>query len=147
MGNYNDGALRYGTRRIDVFAPQGSGPLTQTTWPSPKKGTYVLENATVNRTAHEIDQYTELRSPFGSVAVEDFVRGSAVAQWSNQPSLQVGDGFNVAFETDNTNAIINESFVITGVDGAETQGEYFKQNIRFKKLYQGSVPASTSLAQ
>lgn len=118
---YNDGSIPYGAR-LETFSRSGSGI-----------GSYVLENVTIKRKSKLISRYDELGAPDGSVGVFDFDEGSAVAQLATSGStpLRRGDTFTDTFDA-GTGA---EKWFVTEVDQPESQNEYKKQSVNFRKAY------------
>lgn len=140
---WNDGALIYGARKLDIYPMDaGSGGSgTGSTWATgPKRATYVSEQISVTRSTRKVMQYDETGKPNGSFGVEDFVTGSTVIQIAATANEVVaGDAFTI--KLDGTNA---ESFVITEVSHPEAQLEARKQSISFQKLYKATGPTLTA---
>jgi hypothetical protein len=143
MSNWNDGALIYGARKLDIYPMDaGSGGSgTGSTWATgPKRATYLSEQITVNRPQAVANQKTEAGVPAGGFGVDDFVTGSTVIQIADiAKEAHAGDAFTV--KLDGTNS---ESFVITDAGHAEEQLSPRKQSISFRKLYIATGPTLTA---
>ena len=145
MSQFNDNAVWYGTRKIDFYPQVVPGaPGTASSYAgSAKKSTNVCENCEATDTAYSQNQYNETRQPSGGFDVQDFKEGSCTVQVADVTKLiVVTDGFTIKF--DNTN---QESYRVISAGAPESQGEFRKQSIRFKKIYNiiaGNLPPLTA---
>lgn len=125
---YNDGSVPYGARtEVVKRGATYSGGTTV--------GTFIFESITLDRNDKAIKQYDELGAPLKSAGVFDFDEGTATVQVvTNGTLLQRGDLFQDTFDSV-TGA---ETFVIFKVGEPETQNDYKKLTVSFRKKYASS---------
>lgn len=94
--------------------------------------TYVLEGASFTRSGNRVDIDDSNGEPIGSTIVPQRIEGSATLQYptdsdTTAPNPTIGQEF-VTNTTDGRN---NDTFVITEVGDAQSQGDYAKCSISF----------------
>jgi len=111
---FNDNNVDYGSRVLSINAVN-----------------YVADNFTVTFATKEILKTNELDEPTGSVAVPDFVRGTAQIQMgANTAYVTIGQNF-----TTNIANTVNGVFFIQSVEIPEDKTAEKKQSITFIKKY------------
>jgi hypothetical protein len=139
MPNWNDGALKWGSRKVKFYSPS-STDASGTIWGT-LKGIYILETNGINRPQMVVRQYDEVRTPNGAIGLDDFVEGTATVQFGpSQTFIATGDAFTTVL--DNSPGATAEGFVVTGTDEPEAQGDIRKQNIRIQKIVTATKPTA-----
>lgn len=138
---FSDGSIPFGTRHVDIYpqtAPVANGSPSSYAG-AVKKGTYVLEGFTPDRTSRVVRQYNEVNAPSGAFATDDFTTGSCVAQISDVTKpIAKYDAFTI--KQDNNTV---ESFWVVSASTPEAQGEYRKQNLQLQALVSIAGPPLT----
>jgi hypothetical protein len=139
MPNWNDGALKWGSRKVKFYSPS-STDASGTVWGT-LKGIYILETNTVTRPQSVVQQYDEVRTPNGAIGLDDFVTASATVQFgAGQVFIATGDAFSTVL--DNSPGATAEGFVVTNAEEPEAQGDIRKQSIRLEKIYTATKPTT-----
>lgn len=94
---------------------------------------YIAESYTPTRPTAVIERRNAVNEPSGSVGVADFVTGSAVLQKAATSTAMPTPGMTFQHTEDST--VGAETFYITEVSQAKSQGEATKFNISFRKKY------------
>jgi hypothetical protein len=141
MSFFSDGAIPFGTRKIDVYpatAPGANGQASSYAG-AVKKGTYTCEALSPDRPARVVRQYSEVNQPQGAFATDDFDTVSTTVQVSDvtKPIARY-DGFTVKLDNNTV-----ESWWATNVSTPEQQGEYRKQTVNWQKLVSIAGPPLT----
>jgi hypothetical protein len=133
MGNWNDGGLPYGARKVKLYPAGASDASGNTTWTGAAKGIYILESFSPTRGQSVLKRKDESGLPNGALGVDDFVEGSATVQLAQvaTPLVDTGDAFTTVRRGASGAA---ESFVVINADEPEEQNGIRKQSIRIHKL-------------
>lgn len=139
--SFSDGSIPHGTRHVDIFpatAPAGNGQPSSYAG-AVKKGTYVLEGFSPERSSRVVRQYNEVSTPSGAFATDDFTTASCVAQvFDVTKPIKKYDAFTIQQDGATT-----ESYWVTSAGTPEQQGEYRKQNINLQVLVSIAGPPVT----
>ena len=142
MSNWNDGGLPWGSRKIRLYAPSGCDASGSSQWTT-DKGIFTCESFQPNRNQNVVRRYDEKRKPSGALGLEDFIDGTLVVQLAYEGTDPVDPGFAFTSKRRGTTATA-ESWVVTGADEPEGQGDTRKQTLRIQRLEaspSGNVPA------
>jgi hypothetical protein len=143
MGDWNDGGLPHGSRKVQIFPPAGLDGSGSTTWGVTPKGVYALSNWNPIRRSRKTNRYDEVGKPNGSFGVDDYVEASCLAQLANVTSvmLDTGDAFttNRAIHTTG-GAAVPESWVIEEAGEPEEQNGIKFVPLRVQKLVVATGP-------
>lgn len=113
---WNDGSIPYGAPTLTINSV-----------------TYICESYTPTRPTQTIQRRNGDNEPSGSVGINDFVTGSAVLQKAATSTAMPTPGMSFAHTEDAT--VGAETFKITSVSQAKSQGDATKFNIEFIKMY------------
>lgn len=144
MPNWNDGGLKWGSRKVKFYTPgavDGNGNTTWTALLTSASPVYILEVNSPNRPQFVQKQYDEIRQPNGAFGVDDFVELSATVQFGPGQNF-VTNGCAFATVLDNSPGATAEGFVVISTDEPESQGDIRKQNIRLQKIYKATLPTT-----
>ena len=145
MGNWNDGGVPFGSRKVTFYAPlPGKDANGSSQWNGgASRGVGILEVNSAERTQYTQRRYDEVRNPNGAFGQDEFVEFSATYQLANATSqyIQTGDAFTTTLPS-SAGGNTNESFVCISAGSPEEQGGIRKQSLRCQKLYAAtSLPA------
>lgn len=114
MALINDGTVQYGSRVLTINSV-----------------TYIAEQIEVRRPTIIIERRSELNAPNGQVQTDDFVTGTATLQLASGATIipDNGDTFSTTFDAS------SETFFLSEVGQAESQGDAKKVSISFRKKY------------
>lgn len=142
--SWNDGGLKWGSRKVKFYTPGAVDANGSTTWSTlltASSPIYILETNGVTRPQFTLRQYDEVRNPNGSFGVDDYVEVSATVQFApTQNFVTTGCAFSTVL--DNSPSATAEGFVVTSTDEPEAQGDIRKQNIRLQKIYKATIPTT-----
>jgi hypothetical protein len=124
----NDGNVQRGSRVLTIGSAAGGTGGT----------TYVAENFNVDRPSKVIERTDEMDKPNGQDIYETFVTGSATLQLADgtTPEPRIGWQFAVTglIKEGTPEADAVETFAISQVGRAETNGGEKKISVQFRKL-------------
>lgn len=93
--------------------------------------TIVAENVTITRPSDVIEVRDQLNRPSGAQVTLGFATGAATCQLLSSHDIEVGATFTKDF------GLGSETWGVTSVDKAYSQGDAVKQNISFRKTITG----------
>jgi hypothetical protein len=132
----NDGQIQYGSMTIQIVYSVSPGSTAISAFAT-VRGTYILEDFTVNRPTKLLRQRDEIGAPRGQVLVSDFTDGTATLQLNDSAANnpQKGDVFSLTLETE----IGIEYWIIGALGAPYKQEDYWKRTLTLHKAVNPTV--------